>query len=150
MLLSGDCTFRVQPPICKTSDLGWTESKDRTAHVTVHPPNFTPVQRKNMPPSYTYGHLTDVAMGRLTTSLHEVVHAFIGMYACTSCPSHNAYVEHLEGHGLVWQRIVNYAEHAASHAMGLPLRPGRFEAIQAHWKSFQKCPHRTSWTSGSL
>ena len=78
-------------------------------------------------------------MSRLNT-LHEVIHAFIGMYICRSCPSYDERVENLDGYGLVWQRIRWWVEFAAPNAIGLPLKLAGLEAIQANWKEFEYLP----------
>ncbi|KAF1923668.1 uncharacterized protein M421DRAFT_425563 [Didymella exigua CBS 183.55] len=71
-------------------------------------------------------------MGRLNTLLHEILHAFIGTYACQRCPTYEKHVGDLAGNGHVWQRIACWVENAAPHTIGLPLKLGRFEAIQAN------------------
>jgi hypothetical protein len=100
VLLPGEMNFNFLP--AKETDLGSTEIVNDKAHVTIHPSTFTTVQPRNMPTGYTYGHITEVAMGRLNTLLHEVIHAFIAMYVGRRCPSYDEHVEHLDGHGLVW------------------------------------------------
>jgi hypothetical protein len=41
-------------------------------------------------------------MSRLSTLLHEVVHAYVGYYAFPCCLSYEEDVVQLSGHGRVW------------------------------------------------
>ncbi|KAI4923611.1 uncharacterized protein J4E92_007585, partial [Alternaria infectoria] len=79
-----------------------------------------------------HGNLSARTMSRLSTLLHELVHAYLGIYACR-CPSFVKDVESLKGHGLAWQRIASSVEHNAPRFIHLPLVLGRFTSIQANW-----------------
>jgi len=79
-----------------------------------------------------HGNLSARTMSRLSTLLHELVHAYLGVYACR-CPSFVKDVESLKGHGLAWQRIASSVEHNAPRFIHLPLVLGRFTSIQANW-----------------
>jgi len=79
-----------------------------------------------------HGNLPARTMSRLSTLLHELVHAYLGIYACR-CPSFVKDVESLKGHGLAWQRIASSVEHNAPRFIHLPLILGRFSSIQANW-----------------
>ena len=119
----------------KETDLGNAVIVDGVAHINIHPVLFTPVKNKYMPRAYP--HLTQAAIGRLNTLLHEIVHAFVELYACPKCPTYKQHVKDLRGHRHVWQQIACCVEYAAPHTIGLPLKLGRFEAIQANWESFR-------------
>lgn len=128
----GALLFKFNLLPVKSPHLGQCSTVDGYAHVEMRPRDYTPAKRKFMPKEKKYKHITEAAMGRLNTLLHEAVHAFIQTYACQGCPTHKKHVEDLNGHGNVWQRIACWVKYAAPLTIGIPLKLGRFEAIQVH------------------
>ncbi|CAG5170095.1 uncharacterized protein ALTATR162_LOCUS7128 [Alternaria atra] len=91
----------------------------------------------------SYGELNGLAMDRLATILHELVHAYLDHYACRCMKNQESFeedVDQLEGHGWAWQRIASLVERAAPDIIGLPLNLTRFEAIKCHWGALTYWP----------
>ena len=84
-------------------------------------------------PFRAFRHLTGRAMSRLSTLLHELVHAYVGYYACPCCSSSREDLVQLGGHGRVWQRIARSVERFANDTLGLPIDLCRFEAVFNNW-----------------
>jgi hypothetical protein len=91
-------------------------------------------------PDPSFRHLNGTTMSRLSTLVHELVHAYICEYACRSCPSYQEDVAQLDGHGRVWQRIAKSVEYFARRVIGLPLDLDRFTAIRHGWRDMQVWP----------
>lgn len=51
-----------------------------------------------------FRHLSGRTMSRMSTLPHELVHAYVGYYACPCCSSYREDLVKLRGHGRVWQR----------------------------------------------
>lgn len=83
--------------------------------------------------------LQAAGMGRLSTLLHETVHAFLGCYTC-KCPMEKIHVEDWRGHGIAWQRISNWVECSALETLHLPLDLARFGVITAAWDDLKVWP----------
>jgi hypothetical protein len=73
--------------------------------IALNPCNSKPVQG--------YGRINAIAMGRLGTLPHEVVHAFISKFARRYSNSCSVTLVDAGGHCIVWQRIADWIEHAA-------------------------------------
>jgi len=84
-------------------------------------------------PFQNFRHLSGRAMSRLSTLLHELVHAYVGYYACPCCSSYREDLVQLGGHGRVWQRVARSVERFANDTLGLPIDLCRFEAIVNNW-----------------
>lgn len=136
-LFGGDLKFRFEFAPPESDYLGVCETRNGVAFIEMHRFQYTRVNSEFMPTQYD---LTEAAMGRLNTLVHETVHAFLQRYACTGCPSYDRNVEDVEGHGLAWQRVACWIEYAAMDSIGLQLKLGRLEAIQGHWDKFKYWP----------
>jgi hypothetical protein len=90
------------------------------------------------------------AMARLSTLLHEVVHAYLCVYACTMCESSRISVMDARGHGRAWQHVAGLIEHAAPWVLGVPLKLGRFNAIVKNWYDMKYWPTREELTEWKL
>lgn len=87
-----------------------------------------------------YGALNANTMARLSTLLHELVHAFIRTFACKCHDTRFENLDNAGGHGVVWQRIANWVEHAAVEVLQVPLNLGRFMATQSQWDHLKAWP----------
>jgi hypothetical protein len=58
------------------------------------------------------------AAGRLSTSLHEVVHAYFRIYSCRRCESSCDSVRDTAGHGRAWQRVANLVDVGSQVSVG--------------------------------
>ena len=102
-----------------------------------------------------YGSLNGVALGRLGTLLHELVHAYLDYYACHCediLDSYETNVMQLRGHGYAWQRIASSIEHAAPEILGYPLDLHRFRTIkrELNWKELKHWPSQEEVESWQL
>ncbi len=89
------------------------------------------------------GPVNRFAMDRLSTILHELVHAYLDHYACRCAPNPRSYdedVEQFKGHGRAWQRIACSVEENALSLVGLELDLTRFESIQTSWDGIMYWP----------
>lgn len=91
--------------------------------IALNPCNSKPVQG--------YGRINAIAMGRLGTLPHEVVHAFISKFARRYSNSCSVTLVDAGGHCIVWQRIADWIEHAARASIRIPLALGSLMAVQA-------------------
>jgi hypothetical protein len=99
------------------------------------------------------GPVNGLALNRLSTILHELVHAYLDHYACRCAPnprSFNEDVEQWKGHGRAWQRIAWSVEEAAPSLVGLKLDLARFESIQACWDGILYWPTQKEFTRWRL
>ena len=100
-----------------------------------------------------HGNLNVVALHRLATILHELVHAYLDHYACRCKDVSNSYEENVnqsEGHGRAWQRIAASVELAAPEILGYPLEMGRFESLKLAWKHLKHWPSEDEVKSWQL
>ena len=91
----------------------------------------------------SYGHLNGLAMDRLSTILHEIVHAYLDRYACHCIGVFGSFeesVNQLSGHAWAWQRITSSVERAAPDLTGLPISLERFRIIQGCGDKFRYWP----------
>ncbi|KAG9188198.1 hypothetical protein G6011_02121 [Alternaria panax] len=91
----------------------------------------------------SYGSVNVLAMDRLSTILHEIVHAYLDHYACRCVGKPELFeedVNQLNGHGRAWQRIASLVERAAPEFTGLPMTLARFEAIKCQWDTLSYWP----------
>ena len=91
------------------------------------------------------GSLNEIALDRLSTILHELIHAYLDFYACRCVEVLDSFEENVDqaqGHGRAWQRIASAIERAAPELLGYPLSMGRFESLTAAWKYFKHWPSR--------
>jgi hypothetical protein len=128
----GQLKFRFMWAEREPGLLGSCGTTDDVANIEMNPLSC------QEPPAF--GALSGRAIDRLGTLLHELVHAFIQLYACQQCSGHYGNVKSAAGHGIVWQRIANWVEHAASHTLKIPIELGRFETIQDHWNEIKALP----------
>jgi len=84
-------------------------------------------------PFRDFRHLSGRAMSRMSTLLHELVHAYVGYYACPCCSSYREDLVQLGGHGRVWQKVARSVERFANDTLGLPIDLCRFEAVVNSW-----------------
>jgi hypothetical protein len=89
------------------------------------------------------GPVNRLAMDRLATILHELVHAYLDHYACRCAPNPRSFdedVDQFKGHGRAWQRVAWSVEENAPSLIGLKLNLARFESIQASWDGIMYWP----------
>ena len=80
------------------------------------------------------------AVDRLSTLLHELVHAYLDLYGCRSCTSNIECVVQLDGHGRAWQLIASAIERATGVYLGFPLSLCRFAAVRNNWACLTRWP----------
>lgn len=102
-----------------------------------------------------YGSLNGVALDRLATILHELVHAYLDYYACRCeeiLDSFETNVKQSRGHGHACQRIANSIERAAPEILGYPLDLTRFVPLtnMLAWKSLKHWPSQEEVESWQL
>jgi len=131
--------FRFEDATDDPHVLGTCSAPDR--HGKFHDDKVTvrmsPCTVKSIP---GFRHLNGRTMSRLSTLVHELVHAYINMYACISCLSYQEDVDQLDGHGRVWQRIARRVEWFVEYVLHLPLRLGRFTAIVNNLENLKVWP----------
>ena len=99
----------------------------------------------NYIPVKGYGRLNELAMDRLGTILHELVHAYLHHYACRCeevLGSYEANVSQFKEHGLAWQRIAGSIERAALELLGYPIDLSRFLSLIWNWEDLRYWPSR--------
>ncbi|KAI8933917.1 hypothetical protein NX059_009610 [Plenodomus lindquistii] len=78
----------------------------------------------------------DLMIQRLSTFLHEVVHAYLSQFACTGCPDYDRNQKQAGRHGWAFQRLAGRLEKSAHHLLDLPmpLKLSGFDGLRFHWK----------------
>jgi hypothetical protein len=124
---------RIGSPLGSCSSIVSTNSEGNpVAHICLHPTSFRDVPEH--PP------FSSRAMGRMSTLLHEVVHAYLRVYTCTMCTGRDIVVDDISGHGVAWQHVAGAVERAAFPFLGVPLSLGRFRVIKLLWWDMKYWP----------
>ncbi|KAJ4292713.1 hypothetical protein N0V90_009376 [Kalmusia sp. IMI 367209] len=74
-----------------------------------------------------------LAVERLGTLVHELIHAFLAMFSCESCNKANDNLQKFEGHGRAWHLMAKAAEEALPRLLWVQLDTGRRSEI-TRWR----------------
>ncbi|KAF2655297.1 hypothetical protein K491DRAFT_716379 [Lophiostoma macrostomum CBS 122681] len=78
-------------------------------------------------------------LDRLSTLLHEALHAYLNTHSCKSCSRFGDNMGN-GGHGMAWTLVAAKLEAAVPRLLGVPVRLGVFCAIQDHIGETRKLP----------
>ncbi|KAF2006722.1 hypothetical protein P154DRAFT_570105 [Amniculicola lignicola CBS 123094] len=76
---------------------------------------------------------------RISTALHEMIHAYLERYACGDCPMWHKCIG-FDGHGAAWQLIAAAIEKALPHLLDIPVALGRFIGVVVWVDCYRRLP----------
>ncbi|KAF1937663.1 hypothetical protein EJ02DRAFT_49275 [Clathrospora elynae] len=111
-------------------DLGNTTTTERNGvefqHVRMHP------TRRSQPGIQLERIGSSLAQNRLGTTLHELIHAYLGQFGCEEC---RTYKENMSDHGRAFQILAKAIEEQSLRLLGLELNLGRLDGMVADMKN---------------
>jgi hypothetical protein len=87
------------------------------------------------------GHKDKKRLARLSTLLHEMVHAFLERFCCETCPTfqdnHGS-----DGHGRAWLMIAAKIEEVSPRLLDLPVNLSKLPSLMEHMAIYGELPSR--------
>lgn len=77
---------------------------------------------------------------RLGTMLHEMIHAYLGQFACTQCSTYDVNYGHAEYHGRAFHRIASAMERMFLEVFGMKPYISCRHDITSHWEDVRHLP----------